>query len=274
MPMTCVLAGMYSNIYLENKEHVDNEFLWKQAMYLCAAFLGSGVALFILCYFQNYFLTLASHNIAKRIRKKFVEAVLAQNATWFDENSAGAITTKSNENVAQVEDGIGDKIGMLARGVTVFIVSAAIAFAYSWRITLICIWDGPVSAITMAIMSRLSSPSMQGMMSVSSEAGAVAEEAIMNVKTVAACNGQDHMVKKYEQQLRRGTPFGIRYSFINGFCEGFMYFQIYIFYAAALIYGIPSYYHGIIAEPGTIFIVASTVLLGEVAIISDSSVRT
>ncbi|PIO59870.1 hypothetical protein TELCIR_18653, partial [Teladorsagia circumcincta] len=138
-------------------------------------------------------------------------------------------------NVAQIEDGIGDKIGMLARGVTVFIASAIIAFAFSWRITLVCIMDGPVSAITMAIMSRLSSPSMQAMMSVSGEAGAIAEEAVMNVKTVAACNGQRHMVKKYEQQLKKGMSYAIRYSFINGFCEGFMFFVLYLFYAAAFL---------------------------------------
>lgn len=36
---------------------------------------------------------------------------------------------------------------------------------------------------------------MHGMLSVSGAAGAIAEEAIMNVKTVAACNGQEHMVK-------------------------------------------------------------------------------
>ncbi|KAK6018222.1 hypothetical protein OSTOST_16204, partial [Ostertagia ostertagi] len=131
-------------------------------MFLCVGFLTVGVALFILCFFQNYFLSLASHNIVGRIRKEFVKAVLAQNAAWFDENNSGAITTKLNEyvekfimrNVAQIEDGIGDKIGMLARGVTVFIASAVIAFAFSWRITLVCIMDGPVSAITMAIMSR------------------------------------------------------------------------------------------------------------------------
>ncbi|VDO23678.1 unnamed protein product [Haemonchus placei] len=231
MPLTCIFGGLYANIYLMNTD--------------------------------NYFLSLASHNIVGRIRKEFVKAVLAQNAAWFDENNAGTITTQLNENVAQIEDGIGDKIGMLARGVTVFIASAVFAFYYDWRITLVCIWDGPVSAITMAIMSRLSSPPMQGMMSVSGEAGAIAEEAIMNVKTVAACNGQKYMVKKYEEQLRRGVSFAIRYSFINGFCEGFMFFQLYIFYAAAFLYGIPSYYNGITAEPGTIFIVASTVLLGE-----------
>ncbi|KHJ80116.1 hypothetical protein OESDEN_20217, partial [Oesophagostomum dentatum] len=58
-------------------------------------------------------------------------------------------------NIAQIEDGIGDKIGMLARGVFLFLSSAAFALAFSWRITLVCVGVGPVSAITMAIMSKL-----------------------------------------------------------------------------------------------------------------------
>ncbi|KIH46753.1 hypothetical protein ANCDUO_23191 [Ancylostoma duodenale] len=96
----------------------------------------------------------ASRNIVERIRKEFVSAVLRQNAMWQDENNAGAITTQLNENIAQIEDGVGDKIGMLARGVSMFIASAAFAFAFSWRITLVCVAVGPVSAITMAVMSK------------------------------------------------------------------------------------------------------------------------
>ncbi|KAK6053225.1 hypothetical protein COOONC_09270 [Cooperia oncophora] len=99
LPLNCVLGGLYTNIYLQNNDHVGNDSLWTQAFHLCAAYLGGGVLLFILCYFQNYFLSLASHNIVGRIRKEFVKAVLAQNAAWFDENNAGAITTKLNECV-------------------------------------------------------------------------------------------------------------------------------------------------------------------------------
>ncbi|KJH44964.1 hypothetical protein DICVIV_09001 [Dictyocaulus viviparus] len=162
-------------------------------------------------------------------------------------------------NVSQIEDGIGDKMGLLARGVATFISSATFAFVFNWRITLVCVGVGPVSVITMAIMSRvkyfciyqkfiilqlavldqygyLSSSAMQGMMNVSGEAEALAEESIMNVKTVSACNGQDHMVKKYDKQLRNGRFFAIQYNFINGFFEGFMFFQLYVFYAAAFLY--------------------------------------
>ncbi|EYC28974.1 hypothetical protein Y032_0007g3527 [Ancylostoma ceylanicum] len=195
MPLNCVAGGLYANFYLKDLNHIGNELLWRKAMYLCIGYLVVGCVLFVLCYLQHYFLFLASRNIVERIRKEFVTAVLRQNAMWQDENNAGTITSQLNENIAQIEDGIGDKIGMLARGVSMFIASAAFAFAFSWRITLVCVGVGPVSAITMAVMSKLSSSSMQGMMSVSGAVGAIAEEAVMNVKTVAACNGQEHMVK-------------------------------------------------------------------------------
>ncbi|KAL6743950.1 hypothetical protein Aduo_016931 [Ancylostoma duodenale] len=174
-------------------------------MYLCAGYLVIGCVLFVLCYFQHYFLFLASRSIVERIRNEFIRAVLRKNAVWQDENSAGTITSQLNENIAQIEDGIGDKIGMIARGVSMFIASAAYAFAFSWRITLVCVGIGPLSAVTMAIMSKLSASSMHGMLSVSGAAGATAEKAIMNMKTVAACNGQEQMVKvRYGGELQEG----------------------------------------------------------------------
>lgn len=143
-----------------------------------------------------------------------------------------------------------------------FVSSVVIAFVYSWRITLICVIVGPLSVVTMAVMARLSSSSLRRIMSVSSEAGAMAEEAIMDVKTVAACNAQKHMVKKYEHQLKMGKHFVIRYSFLSGFFEGLMFFQLYVFYATVFLYGIISYYHGVTAEPGTVFIIAGSIWIG------------
>ncbi|VDM59945.1 unnamed protein product [Angiostrongylus costaricensis] len=239
LPVNCVLGGLYVNIYLTDANH--------------------------------YFLRLASRNIAKRIRKEFVMAVLRQNAAWFDKNCAGSITTQLNENISQIEDGIGDKMGMLARGISTLIACVTFALVSSWKITLVCVGVAPVSVITMAVMSRMSSSAMQGMMTVAGAAGALAEEAIMNVKTVSACNGQNHMIKKYQQQLKNGLPFAIRYGFICGFFEGLMFFQLYVFYAAAFLYGIPSYYHGITPEPGTIFITSSAILFGRPKIFARSS---
>ncbi|VDM73077.1 unnamed protein product [Strongylus vulgaris] len=86
-------------------------------------------------------------------------------------------------------------MGMLSRGITTFIASAVVALIFNWRVTLIIVAVGPVSTVTMMIMAWLSTSPMNKVMEVSAEAGSIAEEAIMNAKTVAACNGQDYMVK-------------------------------------------------------------------------------
>lgn len=115
LPVDAFLGGLYANIYLKEEEHIENEELWWEAMYICIGFLSGAVAIFVLSYLQQYLLLTAAHRIAGRIRKEFIKAVLRQDAAWLDANSAGTITTTLNENVAQIEDGLGDKIGMLAR---------------------------------------------------------------------------------------------------------------------------------------------------------------
>lgn len=53
------------------------------------------------------------------------------------------------------------------------------------------------------------------------------EESIMNVKTVAACNAQEHMVKKYEKKLEAVVSPAVKYAFWEGFFEGVAFIQIY-----------------------------------------------
>ena len=66
------------------------------------------------------------------------------------------------------------------------------------------------------------------MQDAATEAAIVVEESIMNVRTVAACNAQEHMVKKYEKLLDTMIPPALKYNFWVGFFEGFSFVQIYM----------------------------------------------
>ncbi|CAJ0588656.1 unnamed protein product [Cylicocyclus nassatus] len=262
LPFTSVADGLFPNIYLTNSDHIRNVGLLIEALYISAAFLALGTLLFISCFIQHYLFSTASQNMVRCIRKEFVKAVLRQNAAWFENNNAGMITTLLSENITQIEDGVGDKMGMLSRGITTFLASAVVALVYNWRVTLITVGVGPVSALTMLFMAKISTSTMNKMLEITGEAGSIAEEAIMNAKTVAACNGQSHMVKKYESERKRNLPHSIKYNFISGFFEGLTYLELYLFYTGGYIYGVISYYDGITTNPGSIFIATGAVMLG------------
>ncbi len=61
------------------------------------------------------------------------------------------------------------------------------------------------------------------------QAGAVAEEAILGVRTVAAHNGQKAMLKKYGYQLNEAKKYGIQKAMWGGFLTGVFFLILYTF---------------------------------------------
>lgn len=60
-------------------------------------------------------------------------------------------------------------------------------------------------------------------------AGAVAEEAILGVRTVAAHNGQNTMLKKYGHHLNEARKYGIQKAMWGGFLTGVFFVLLYSF---------------------------------------------
>ncbi|VDM47301.1 unnamed protein product, partial [Toxocara canis] len=209
----------------------------------------------------------ASLNIARNVRSKYMESLLRQNAGWFDTQKSGTITSQLNEyvvfeNIDKIKDGVGDKVGLILRGVTMFVTCIVLGFIYQWRITLVMIGMGPVSAALMSSMARLVDRASVKQMKTVGRAGAIIEESIMNVKTVAACNGQETMIERYSKALAQGRKFALRIYAFAGLFDGLFFVVMYLFFAAGFYYGAYLYKIHIMTDPGSVFIVANAILFG------------
>ncbi|CAI4233001.1 unnamed protein product [Auanema sp. JU1783] len=259
---TCVVSGYIANLYLKDRNNVGNDRLWTAAMWWAGASGIVGVVNVFITYYQNYFFSTACTRMTERIRLEFIKAVLLQDASWFEQNDSGSISSKLNDNIERIRDGIGDKVGLIIRGVTLFILTCIVSFSVNWRTTIVAIGMGPIGAMTMGLMARFSAKPMKLLLEKAGEAGSIAEESIMNVKTVASCNGQQTMIKKYSEVLSQTVHQVRKLSFINGVFEGFMYFQLYAFFCGALVYGIVSHFHGLSDDPGSVLVAANSIVLG------------
>lgn len=67
------------------------------------------------------------------------------------------------------------------------------------------------------------------------KAGSIAEEAILGVRTVQAFNGQEELVKRYEEQLGKGRKHGIIKSLWSGFLGGLFYLFLNAFAGAGAL---------------------------------------
>ncbi|VDK34119.1 unnamed protein product [Gongylonema pulchrum] len=123
-------------------------------------FILACLTIFCLCFFllgnlQYMCLRNAALNISCTIRGEYIKSLLRQDAAWFDQQKAGTLTAQLNENINKIRDGIGDKVGLIVRNMTMFLTGIIVGFIYNWRVTLVMFGLGPVSAALLSFMARV-----------------------------------------------------------------------------------------------------------------------
>ena len=82
--------------------------------------------------------------------------------------------------------------------------------------------------------TRALSSSVHNQMKVYSKAGAIADEVIAGIRTVASFNAQSFEIGRYERQLLEGRRIGIRKAVMTAF---FISFQVFVLFASmALVF--------------------------------------
>ncbi|KAK5985268.1 hypothetical protein GCK32_002530 [Trichostrongylus colubriformis] len=240
-PFVLVLGGFILTVYLDPGEKVANEEFWNDVMYLIIWIGITGICALIISFIQSFLLYHGSLNVMNSLRRQYLAAVLRQDATWLDQNASGVITSQLNDNIARIQDGMGDKMGLLIRGFSMFFSSIVTCSIINWQTTFISITAGPIAAMTMALLGKVNSASLGSAMKLHTEAASIVEESVMNVKTVQSCNGEEHMVKKYRAALSRALPY-----------------SIYVVIGAALWFGCYGFFHHFVNERGDVVLCVST----------------
>ena len=78
------------------------------------------------------------------MKKKYFTVILSQEQGWFDSNNAFEFSTKVQAQLDQVEQGIGDKIGLVLTMIAQCIIDFIFAFISSWKLTLVMLCVAPL----------------------------------------------------------------------------------------------------------------------------------
>jgi ABC-type bacteriocin/lantibiotic exporter with double-glycine peptidase domain len=102
----------------------------------------------------------------------------------------------------KLQEGIGEKIGMLSFFTGTFILSIIVAFVYGWDLTLVIMSMIPFMIIFGGMAAKVQSSFAEKEMEAYGKAGAIAEEALSAIRTVVAFGGQDNEIGRYEKNLQ------------------------------------------------------------------------
>uniref|UniRef100_A0A3P8UJZ5 ATP-binding cassette, sub-family B (MDR/TAP), member 4 n=1 Tax=Cynoglossus semilaevis TaxID=244447 RepID=A0A3P8UJZ5_CYNSE len=196
-----------------------------------------GVGTMVAGYLQVSLWTISAGRQVKHIRKLFFHKIMQQEIGWFDVNETGELNTRLMDDVYKIQEGIGDKLGMLIQQLSTFFASFIIGFAKGWKLTLVIMAFSPVLGISAALYSKVLTTFTSKEQGAYAKAGAVAEEVLSAIRTVFAFSGQKREITRYEKHLEDAKAMGIKKAISANIAMGFTFFIIYSSYALGFWYG-------------------------------------
>uniref|UniRef100_A0A9J8CMP2 Bile salt export pump n=1 Tax=Cyprinus carpio carpio TaxID=630221 RepID=A0A9J8CMP2_CYPCA len=237
-PLMLLVFGMLTDTFIEYdielNELLDIEYEMTNFAYY---YVGIGAGVFILGYLQiSLWITAAARQI-QIIRKMYFRKVMRMEIGWFDCTSVGELNTRMSDDINKINDAIADQVGIFIQRFTTFVCGFLMGFAKGWKLTLVIVSVSPLIGVGAGLMA-LFVAKLTGMeLQAYAKAGAVADEVLSSVRTVAAFGGEKKEVERYDCNLISAQRWGIRKGLIMGFFTGYMWFIIFLCYALAFWYG-------------------------------------
>ncbi|RDB18091.1 Leptomycin B resistance protein pmd1 [Hypsizygus marmoreus] len=220
-----------------------------------------GVGMFVCTYVYMFVWVYTGELNAKRIRERYLQAVLRQDIAFFDHVGAGEIATRIQTDTHLVQQGMSEKVALVVNFSAAFVTGFALAYARSWRLALALSSILPCIAITGGSMNKAISQYMQLSLKHVAEGGSLAEEVISTVRTAQAFGNQTVLSKLYDVHIDRSRKVDLKAAIWHGGGLAVFFFVIYSAYGLSFSFGTTLILSGH-ATPGSVVNVFLAILIG------------
>lgn len=210
----------------------DRHILRNLYIFLCLA-AGS----FTCCTVSYLGFAHVADRMTLKLRSRFFEQLLRKDVGWYDSHSASEMATRLTNDTYDFRQGLGEKFAGLIVGLVTSPAGFAVAFIQDWRLTLMMLGAIPFMASGFAIAMRTMATSAAKQQESYAKAGGLAETTISSIRTVAAFNGFELEVSRYDRLLAEAEKSGARAGWCNGLSMGASAFIIYATFALGFYAG-------------------------------------
>ncbi|KAM6985033.1 bile salt export pump [Aplochiton taeniatus] len=200
-------------------------------------YIGIGLAVLVVSYFQITLWVSAAARQIQRIRKTYFRKIMRMEIGWFDCNSVGELNTRISDDINKINNAIADQVAIFIERLSTFVFGFMVGFIGGWKLTLVVIAVSPLIGLGAGLMAmavaRLTGQELQAY----AKAGAVADEVLSSIRTVAAFGGEEKEAERYDKNLVEAQSWGVKKGTIIGVFQGYLWCIIFLCYALAFWYG-------------------------------------
>ncbi|GAB9476192.1 Multidrug resistance protein abc superfamily, partial [Globisporangium polare] len=216
-------------------------------------------------FFTDYLLYVSFYHSAERqmkaLRGESLKHMLYLDISWYDKNDALQLSSRLTGDTVKIKAGMGQKLGDMFRFTTTFVVGFTIGFVRGWDIALAMACVMPVMAISLAWLIKTLTKRAEWAQKVYAQAGAVAEETLGSIRTVASLNGEKRAIASYRDKIAVAEKENIALHKLVSIVFAMFLGSIWVMYSIGLWYGGKKVSDNK-SDPGTVFTAFFAILTG------------
>jgi len=179
----------------------------------------------------------AASRIANGFRGRFLEAVLRQDATFFDHAERGSLTLMLSDAAYDIQSGLADKFAGMLQGIFQFAFGFGIAFYYGPLLSLVLLACTPVLAGIMTLLILWGSEDGLLGKEAYEMASGIATEALSNVRTVFSLNIETEMSNRYDARLKESEVAAVSQARKVCLLSSLLFGVMFVMYGIGFYYG-------------------------------------
>ncbi|XP_074550756.1 bile salt export pump [Halichoeres trimaculatus] len=224
-------------------------------------YIGIGLGVLVVSYFQITLWVSSAARQIHRIRKTYFRKVMRMEIGWFDCNSVGELNTRISDDINKINNAIADQVSIFIERISTFVFGFMVGFIGGWKLTLVVIAVSPLIGVAAGLMAMAVARLTGRELKAYAKAGAVADEVLSSIRTVAAFGGEEKEAERYDRNLAEAQNWGVKKGAIIGVFQGYLWCIIFLCFALAFWYGSKLVIETKELSPGTLIQVFFGVLM-------------
>ncbi|GAA5852935.1 hypothetical protein JCM8547_004740 [Rhodosporidiobolus lusitaniae] len=228
----------------------------------CLELVYIGVGKLVASWFYMFAWTWTGETASRRIREKYLAAVLRQNQAYFDRLGAGEATTKIDTDCALIQTGISEKVAIAVYHASTFVAGFVIAVVVNWRLGLVLAVIIPAMTVLGTCMDYWTEKHKSAQLEATGKGGSLVEGVVSSIRTAHSFGIQNLLVQLYDRDYNRpARKHGLAVARVTGLSLGGFFFLLFGTYGLAFYWGTSLIIDGH-ASPGNVITCIFSVLSG------------
>ncbi|KAJ5194135.1 ABC transporter integral membrane type 1 [Penicillium cf. griseofulvum] len=186
-----------------------------------------GIAQFVLIYLHLLCWTMTGARLAQRLRERYLQNLLRQEPSFFDNLPAGEVASRLNTDIQTIRSGTAEKVGICISSFSFFVTAYIVAFIKDSILAAMLLSLIPAYFIMSFVGSYYIEKYTGRMSDYAASAASIASEALNNIVVVHAFGANGRLEQKFSKALKDSETEGLKKANATGIQAGVLYFVAY-----------------------------------------------